>query len=542
MSAVITVENLAKTFEQGFFKKKVPAVRGVSFEVAEGEIFGFVGPNGAGKTTTIKMLTGLIRPTSGRATIFGREVPSPDAMQRVGFLPENPYVYPYLSPREFVEMCGALSGLSGATLRKRAGEALDRVGIGYAADRSVRGLSKGMGQRTGLAAALVAAPDLLILDEPMSGLDPVGRKEVKDLIVAEKKAGKTIFFSTHILSDVQALCDRVVLMRKGEAVLSGPLDELLRGDVLRTEVTLREAPDALLDTLAARGHTVNHVAGHVVVSIEGDGGVTETLRDALDAGAVISAVAPRQETLEDVFVRALLGGDAGGRARRSLEDSTDVAGRPRAGSHHTGSMWPKIRTAPTQSSSSGMRKACSVPSFWISSSPGNTSVPSSSKSRPETNRVVSSPTCLWRGKKLPAAQRTKPLSAFAEAGPPSKWNNRTHGSSVGSHRVASSRSATTLDMPSKDRSKRRESLDRYGPSFVFGSVAASKLLRRSGRGVITGAVANEAWARVSSNEATSAAQAGHAARWARGRPASLSSSGKSVWVSSRASSSASSSM
>jgi ABC-2 type transport system ATP-binding protein len=305
MSAVIAVESLGKTFEQGFFKKKVPAVRGVSFEVAEGEIFGFVGPNGAGKTTTIKMLTGLIRPTAGRATIFGHEVPSPKAMARVGFLPENPYVFPYLSPREFVEMCGALSGLSGADLRKRTDDVLERTGIAYAADRAVRHLSKGMGQRTGLAAALVARPDLLILDEPMSGLDPVGRKEVKDLIVAEKKAGRTIFFSTHILSDVQALCDRVVLMRKGEAVLQGRLNELLRGEVLRTEITLQRASDGFVDALTRLGHGVEHVAGHVVVTIEGDAAVNDTLRAALDAGATVSAVSPRQETLEDVFVRAL---------------------------------------------------------------------------------------------------------------------------------------------------------------------------------------------------------------------------------------------
>ena len=305
MPGVISVEGLAKTFTQGLFKKKVSAVSGVSFEVEEGEIFGFVGPNGAGKTTTIKMLTGLIRPTAGRATIFGQTVPSPEAMGRVGFLPENPYIFPYLSPREFVEMCGSLSGLSRADVRGRAAEVLERLGIAYAADRAVRRLSKGMVQRTGLAAALVARPDLLILDEPMSGLDPVGRKEVKDLILEEKRAGRTIFFSTHILSDVQALCDRVVLLRRGVAVVSGRLDTILRGDVLRTEVTLVDAPAPLLEVLAAQGHHVEHRGGRIVVTIEGDGAVNDTLRAALDAGARISAVDPRQETLEDVFVRTL---------------------------------------------------------------------------------------------------------------------------------------------------------------------------------------------------------------------------------------------
>ncbi|HEX7668545.1 MAG TPA: ABC transporter ATP-binding protein, partial [Polyangiaceae bacterium] len=177
-SVVIKVDRLGKIFRQGFWMRRVEAVKEVSFEVQAGHIYGFLGPNGAGKTTVIKMLTGLITPTSGTATVFGEPVPSTRAMRRVGFLPENPYVYPYLTPREFVEMCGRLSGLAPKVNRKRAEEVLGQVGVLYAADRPVRRLSKGMLQRTGLAAALVADPELLILDEPMSGLDPVGRKEV----------------------------------------------------------------------------------------------------------------------------------------------------------------------------------------------------------------------------------------------------------------------------------------------------------------------------------------------------------------------------
>src|SRR5690348_12103463 len=167
------------------------AVDAVTFTVGRGEVFGFLGPNGAGKTTTIKMLTGLIRPTAGRARLFGQEVTNPRARARIGFLPENPYVYPYLSPTEFVELCARLSGLSAAAARARTRTVLAQLGIAYAADRPVRRLSKGMLQRTGLAAALVADPELLILDEPMSGLDPVGRKEVRDLIVDERKGGRT---------------------------------------------------------------------------------------------------------------------------------------------------------------------------------------------------------------------------------------------------------------------------------------------------------------------------------------------------------------
>jgi ABC-2 type transport system ATP-binding protein len=223
---VIRVDGLRKVFRQGFWMRKVEAVRGVSFEVPRGTIYGFLGPNGAGKTTTIKVLTGLIAPSEGRAEIFGHAVPSPRAMARVGFLPENPYVYPYLTPREFVEMCGRLSGLTRADARRKTEAALGQLRILYAADRAVRRLSKGMLQRTGLAAALVADPELLILDEPMSGLDPVGRKEVRDLILEERARGRTIFFSTHILSDVEAICDHATILREGRAVVTGKVAEL----------------------------------------------------------------------------------------------------------------------------------------------------------------------------------------------------------------------------------------------------------------------------------------------------------------------------
>ncbi|MFS8066638.1 MAG: ABC transporter ATP-binding protein, partial [Byssovorax sp.] len=176
---LIDVRALEKTFKVGFLERKsVAAVKGVSFDVRRGEIFGFLGPNGAGKTTTIKMLTGLIAPSGGEAFLFGKPVPTPASRERLGFLPENPYVYPYLTPREFVELSGQLSGMSGKALRSRTAEVLELVKITYAADRQVRRLSKGMLQRAGLAAALVSDPEMLILDEPMSGLDPVGRKEV----------------------------------------------------------------------------------------------------------------------------------------------------------------------------------------------------------------------------------------------------------------------------------------------------------------------------------------------------------------------------
>lgn len=303
---IIVVDQLRKVFVQGLLRKRVEAVRGVSFSVEQGDIFGFVGPNGAGKTTTIKMLVGLIAPSSGNASIFGQKVPSPKAMQKVGFLPENPYIFPYLTPREYVEMSGALSGLSSKFLRDRTTQVLERVGILYAADRPVQRLSKGMVQRTGLAAALVADPELLILDEPMSGLDPVGRKEVRDLIVEEKNRGRTVFFSTHILADVEALCDRVAVLRTGEVVVAGAMKDLLRTDVLRTEITVE--PDDLFESeMRDAGFSTHKAGGTVVVEVEGDSRVHEVLRRVLDKQLRLVSVTPRRETLEDLFLRKAIG-------------------------------------------------------------------------------------------------------------------------------------------------------------------------------------------------------------------------------------------
>jgi ABC-2 type transport system ATP-binding protein len=304
---LIEVRDLRKTFKTGLLQRKaVAAVKGVSFTVERGEIFGFLGPNGAGKTTTIKMLTGLIRPTSGEAYLFGERVPSARARQKIGFLPENPYVYPYLTPREFIELSGRLSGLGGKALRARTAAVLGQVGIAYAADRQARRLSKGMLQRTGLAAALVADPEMLILDEPMSGLDPVGRKEVRDLIFRERDEGRTIFFSTHILSDVEAMCDRVAILRQGEVVVSGSIRKLLRGDVLHTDVSVASASDALVARLAARGFAVKRRPDLVVFEIAGEARVGEVLSEALAAGAQVVEVTPRRETLEDLFLRRAL--------------------------------------------------------------------------------------------------------------------------------------------------------------------------------------------------------------------------------------------
>jgi ABC-2 type transport system ATP-binding protein len=290
--------------------RRVEAVRGVSFRVDAGDSFGFLGPNGAGKTTTIKILMGLMRPSGGEARLFGMPVPSRQTRQKVGFMPENPYVYPYLTPREFVVTCGRLSGLSGPALRDRTESVLAQTGIAYAADRQVKRLSKGMLQRTGLAAALVADPELLVLDEPMSGLDPGGRREVRDIILEERSQGRTIFFSTHILADVPQLCDHVVILQKGRAVISGHLEDLLQSEASQIDVVLSGSYAELREACEKQRLATRLDKGHLVLEVKPEQDLRAVLRDVLDRGLNVVEVSPRYQTLEELFVaRALEGTD-----------------------------------------------------------------------------------------------------------------------------------------------------------------------------------------------------------------------------------------
>ena len=282
---VIRVEQLAKTFVVGFRRRQVPAVRGVSFTVERGEIFGFVGPNGAGKTTTIKMLMGLIFPSSGQLEVLGHPVPSLAAKRRLGFLPEQPYFYEHLSGAELLDLMGSLCEVPRPLRRQRAAALLEQVGIAGAAKRPLRKYSKGMLQRLGLAQALINDPELVVLDEPMSGLDPIGRKEIRDLIAGLKRQGKTVFFSTHILSDVELLCDRCAIIVGGAIQDVGPLRQLLSPRLLHTEVVLE------------RGGCQEELRLPPEADVDG------ALRQALDGGAKVIAVTPRREHLEDLFVR-----------------------------------------------------------------------------------------------------------------------------------------------------------------------------------------------------------------------------------------------
>ena len=307
MSAqIVQIDNLKKTYLVGFMRKPVEGARGVTFDVREGEIVGLIGPNGAGKTTTIKCLLGLCAPTAGAARIRGIDAREPRARANVGFLPENPYVYPYLTPHEFVDLCARLSGMSSASRADRVPKALERTGIAWAADRPVHRLSKGMLQRTGLAAALVSDPELLVLDEPMSGLDPLGRREVRDIIFEERAKGRTVLFSSHVLSDVEALCDRVVILRAGEVVVSGAVSELVHRGAAITELTLRGVPATARAGLLEKSRVLREMSGDVVLEVEGELSLSEVLALALGAGATLVSAVPRKDSLEDLFVRAAL--------------------------------------------------------------------------------------------------------------------------------------------------------------------------------------------------------------------------------------------
>lgn len=306
---VLAASNLTKEYRTGLRRRRVRAIHGVSFSVERGEIFGFVGPNGAGKTTTIRSLMGLIRPSSGGCTVFGAPVPTRAARARLGFLPESPYFYDYLTPRELCDLTGRIFGLDRAERRRRSGELLERVGLAAAADRRLGKFSKGMLQRAGLAQALMNDPELVVLDEPMSGLDPIGRKEVRDLVGWLHERGKTVFFSTHILPDVEAICDRVAIIAGGRIEEIGPVRSLLDAALLATEIHLRIRPGCSIDGQLPEGVTQREPLGDErQLSVPPDVDVTRLLV-ALAPAAVILSVTPRRESLEDVFLRKTRGAE-----------------------------------------------------------------------------------------------------------------------------------------------------------------------------------------------------------------------------------------
>jgi ABC-2 type transport system ATP-binding protein len=303
MAEALRIQGLRKTYLLGVRRRQLTALDGLELTVQEGSIYGFVGPNGAGKSTAIKMLVGLARPTRGGATIFGLDIADPAARNAVGYLPENPAFHDFLRPLEVLTYLGTLSGLVGAPLRRRAEELLELVGLADAKDLTVRKFSKGMVQRLGLAQALLHDPPLLILDEPMSGLDPIGRKEVRDLIVGQRRRGKTVFFSTHILPDVEAICDRVGMLLHGRLVAEGPLEQLLDGTIRSVEVRFSGAPDPTVAEARAAASDAVEVGGEWLLTLPDPASADRVVRRVIEAGGRVLAVQPTRETLEETFVR-----------------------------------------------------------------------------------------------------------------------------------------------------------------------------------------------------------------------------------------------
>lgn len=319
--AILEVKDLHKTFHIGFFRKRVDAVRGIDFEVSKGEIFGLLGPNGAGKTTTIKMVLRLIFPTKGSIQLFGRPNSDRRSMGRIGYMPENPYVYQYLRPLEFLDLCGRLMGMDRPSRRKRGDEMIERVNLAHAVDRPIGRFSKGMMQRIGLAQALLHDPELLILDEPLSGLDPIGRKEIRDVLLELRRQGKTLVFTSHILSDVEMLCDRVVILNRGRITARGLLSELLQGDTRKVDIELGNVSEELRAALTERYESAHAFEDHLVLEVEGQDAVPELMKQVLESEAQVISVTPRRETLEDLFVRDAMAADEEQELRASDDEA-----------------------------------------------------------------------------------------------------------------------------------------------------------------------------------------------------------------------------
>jgi ABC-2 type transport system ATP-binding protein len=316
MPALATYD-LSKDYAVGFWRKRpYRALDRLTIEVQPGEVFGFLGPNGAGKTTTLKLLMRLVFPSSGRAELLGRPVGDTDARRRIGYLPENPYFYDYLTAEELLSYFAGLFGFSGQERSRRVSRLLDEVGVGAERRLQLRKFSKGMLQRVGIAQALVNDPDLVIFDEPMSGLDPLGRRDVRALILRLRDRGCTVFFSSHVLSDAEALCSRVAILAKGRLMTAGALSDLLQFQVRGWELVAANLSPAGRDALAARALKVAHLGGdRYTFDLPYDPSPAHWLQQLAEAGATLVSLNPIRDTLEDLFVQQVTNPDVVGRDR-----------------------------------------------------------------------------------------------------------------------------------------------------------------------------------------------------------------------------------
>ncbi len=303
--AALATFDLTKDFAVGFWRKRpYRALDRLTIQVAPGEVFGFLGPNGAGKTTTLKLLMQLVYPTSGRAELLGRPLGDLDVKRRIGYLPENPYFYDHLTAEELLKYFAALFGYSPAERTRRTNQLLDEVGIGSERRLQLRKFSKGMLQRVGVAQALLNDPELVIFDEPMSGLDPLGRRDVRSLILRLRDRGTTVFFSSHVLSDAEALCSRVAILARGRLVATGRLDEMLAFKARGWELVVAGLSDR---AVPAAGPLVRRVVrigdARYQLELPLEPGPERLLAELTAAGAHLVSLNPIRETLEDFFVQ-----------------------------------------------------------------------------------------------------------------------------------------------------------------------------------------------------------------------------------------------
>jgi ABC-2 type transport system ATP-binding protein len=310
MASVIEAEGLRKVYKSRFGTRRVAALDGIDLAVGPGEVFGLLGPNGAGKTTTVKILLGLTHPTAGSARLFGIPVAHPESRRRVGYLPEGHRFPGYLTARQTLSIFGRMSGMNRATVRLRIPDLLARVRLSEWADVKVKKFSKGMTQRLGLAAALVHDPDVLLLDEPTDGVDPVGRREIRDLLRAEAARGRAILLNSHLLSEIELTCDRIAVLRRGRVAAQGRIADLT-AQGSRYRMTVSPVDEALLAEFRASGASVERVNGHLVIGTR-DLAHVNALVDTLRArGGMLAELAPVRSTLEDVFVDLVRTGEAG---------------------------------------------------------------------------------------------------------------------------------------------------------------------------------------------------------------------------------------
>lgn len=299
--SILNVSNLVKDYKTGFTGKKTRVLKNVSFDVYQGEVFGFVGPNGAGKTTTFKSILGFVTPTEGSIELMGKEHSNSCAKRKIGYLPENPYFYDYLTGEELLFYMGELHGLKRKNLIEKVDELLRKVRMENAKKVELRKYSKGMLQRIGIAQALINDPEFLILDEPMSGLDPIGRREIKDLILEEKRKGKTILLSSHMLSDVEALCDRVGIIMGGRVIKTGKIGELLKEIHTDYEMHLEGSGEEIKQSVKDLRIEMEHRAGYIVLKFDED--IKRRVLEAVTrTSAEIVSIHPLRKSLEGLFV------------------------------------------------------------------------------------------------------------------------------------------------------------------------------------------------------------------------------------------------